>query len=158
MKKDLSAIAKELFSNLTRNTYEELLYSYNTDGKKNINPRLTFDEAINKYTAPVLNVMENKANWKNRGGSLFVDFHSFLTVFKEFFPVYMADNGTPYLDIGVWNHSNGEKIVSLLITEIFYLNYTGMDIKDIVFMREKPLLPEIIRIFLRLSEVGADKT
>jgi hypothetical protein len=153
MKKDLSMIAKELFPDLVQNTYEQLLYSYNSGFEPSINPEITLNEAINKYTSPVLNVLENKANWKTRGGDLFVDFRDFLTVFDEFFPLYKADNGIPYLDLGIWNHANGEKIVRLLITEIFYLNYTGMDIRDIVFMNEKPFSPEIIRIFLRLSEV-----
>jgi hypothetical protein len=152
MKKDLSLIAKELFPNLEQNTYEQLLYLYNTDGKTDINPRLSLEEAVSKYTTPVLNVMENKDNWKTKGGAMFVDFKNFITLFDEFFPLYMADNGTPYMDIGVWNHTNGKKIVSLLITKIFYLNYTGMDIQDISFTRESFLSPEIIRIFLRLSE------
>jgi hypothetical protein len=157
MKKDLSMIAKELFPGLVQNTYEQLLYSYNSGFRPSINPETTLNEAISKYTAPVLNVLENKDNWKVRNGDIFVDFRDFLTVFNEFFPVYRTDNGIPYLDIGVWNHANGKKIVSLLITEIFYLNYTGMDIRDIVFTRKSPFSPEIIRIFLRLSETKADK-
>jgi hypothetical protein len=157
MKKDLSVIAKELFPGLVQNTYEQLLHSYRTDGKRNINPKLALDEAVSKYTPCVLNVIENKDNWKSRWGGIFVDFHNPLTVFDEFFPVYIADNGTPYLDLEIRNYENGEKIVLLLITEIFYLNYTEMDIKDIVFTRKSPLSPEIIRIFLRLSETKADK-
>jgi hypothetical protein len=152
MKKDLSLIAKELFPNLEQNTYEKLLYSYVSDHKTNINPRLSLEEAISKYTTPFLNVMENMDNWKTRGGIIFVDFKNFITLFDEFFPLYMADNGTPYIDLGERNHANGEKIVSLLITKIFYLNYTGMDIQDVSFTSEGFFSPEIIRIALRLSE------
>jgi hypothetical protein len=152
MKKDLSLIAKELFPNLEQNTYEQLLYSYRTDGKTDINPRLSLEEAVSKYTTPFLNVIENKDNWKTKGGAIFVDFKNFITLFDEFFPFYMADNGTPYIDLGEWNHSNGEKIVSLLITKIFYLNYTGVEIQDISFTSESFFSSEIIRIFLRLSE------
>jgi hypothetical protein len=158
VKKDLSVIAKELFPNLEQNTYEQLLYSYNTDGKTNINPRLSFEEAVSKYTDPFLNVMENKDNWKTRGDTIFVDLKNFITLFDEFFPLYKAENGTPYIDLGEWNHANGEKIVSLLITKIFYLNYTGMDIQNISFTREGFFSPEIIRIFLRLSEIEPNKT
>jgi hypothetical protein len=96
--------------------------------------------------------MENKGNWKIRGGDIFVDFHDFLTVFDEFFPTYRDDNGIPYLDLWEWNDANGEKIVRLLITKIFYLNYTGMDIQNIAFVSERPSSSEIARIFLRLSE------
>jgi hypothetical protein len=152
MKKDLSVIAKELFPYLVKNTYEQLMCSYASDYKIDINPKLTFKEAVDKYTDPFLNVMENKNNWKNRGESIFIDFHDFLTVFNEFFPVYMADNGFPYMDIGVWNHENGKKIVELLITEIFYNNYTGMNIQNILFTRKNVCSPEIIRISLRLSD------
>jgi hypothetical protein len=157
MKKDLSLIAKELFPNLERNTYEQLLYSYNTDGKTDINPRLSLEEAVSKYTTPILNVMENKDNWEARGGAIFVDFKN-LTLFDEFFPLYKTENGSPYMDIGMWNHANGEKIVSFLITKIFYLNYTGMDIQDISFIRESFLFPGIIRISLRLSDIKMDRT
>jgi hypothetical protein len=158
MKRDLSVIAKELFPDLTRNTYEQLLHSYNSGYCTDINPKITLNEAISKYTDPLLKIFENKDNWKTRFDTIFVDFHGFIDAFDEFFSVYLAKNGYPYVDLLGWNHEIGEKIVSLLITEIFYLNYTGMDIKDIVFTREGPLSPEIIRIFLRLSEVGADKT
>jgi hypothetical protein len=157
MKKDLSLIAKELFPNLEQNTYEKLLYSYVSDHKTNINPRLSLEEAISKYTVPVLNVMENKDNWKTRGGAIFVDFKNYVTLFDEFFPFYKADNGTPYLDLGEWNLANGEKIVSFLITKIFYLNYTGMDIQNISFTKEGFFSPEIIRVFLRLFEAETDK-
>jgi hypothetical protein len=152
MKKDLSIIAKELFPNLVQSTYEQLLNSYNSGREKSITPTFSFDEAVNKYTSPVLNVMENKDNWKIRGGVIFVDFKNFITLFDEFFPIYTTADGIPYMDIGAWNHANGEKIVSLLITKIFYLNYTGMDIQDISFISERLFSPEIIRIILRLSE------
>jgi hypothetical protein len=152
MKKDLSVIAKELFPSLVQSTYEQLLYSYNTDCKTDINPRLTFNEAVIKYTAYVLDTIDNKNNWKSRGETIFVDFRNFLTVFDEFFPVYRSDTGVPYMDIGKWNHANGKKIVQLLIKEIFYLNYTGMNIQYIGFIRESPFSPEIIRMFIRLSD------
>jgi hypothetical protein len=150
--KDLSVVAKELFPNLVQNTYEQLLYSYNSDGKTNINPRLSFNEAVSKYAPHVLNIIDSKDNWKARYGDIFVDFRSFLEVFDEFFPVYKTDAGTPYIDIGAWNHETGRKIVQLLIKEIFYQNYTGMNIQDIAFIREKPFLPEIVRIYLKLSK------
>jgi hypothetical protein len=153
MKRDLSVIAKELFPNLVQNTYEQLLYSYTAEGKTNINPKISLDEAISKYTPFVLNVMENKDNWVNRCESIFIDFHDFLTVFGEYFPLYKSDDGIPYMDIGIWNYEIGRKILSLLITKIFYLNYTGMDVRDVIFIKEKPLEPEIIRIFLRLSDM-----
>jgi hypothetical protein len=156
MKKDLSLIAENLFPNLVQNTYEQLLDSYNTDGKTDINPRLSLEDAVSKYTAPVLNVMENKDNWKTRGGAIFVDFKDFIKIFDEYFPIYKAENGFPYMDIGPRNHANGEKIVSLLITKIFYLNYIGMDIQGISFICESFFSQEMIRIFLRLSK--QDKT
>jgi hypothetical protein len=152
MKKDLSIIAKELFPNLVQDTYEELIHSYNTDGKTNINPRLSLDEAVHKYTITVSDVMENKDNWGKRLDDIFVDFHNFLTIFDEFFPIYWAREGIPYLDIGMWNKENGKKIVKILIKKIFYLSYTGMDIQDIAFTRKSPFSPEFIRIFLRLPE------
>jgi hypothetical protein len=152
MKKDLSIIANELFSDLVQDTYEHLLHSYLTDGKTNISPRLSIEEAIHKYTPHILNVIENKSNWKKRSETIFVDFHDFLTVFDEFFPVYISNNGFPYLDIGVWNHTNGKKIVRLLLTEIFYQNYTGMNIQDIAFIREELFSQESIRIFLKSSK------
>jgi hypothetical protein len=153
MKKDLSVTAKELFPNLEKNTYEKLICSYVTDGKTNINPGLTFDEAVSKYTAYVLNVMENKNNWKIRNNNMYIDFHNYLIIFEEFFPLYKSDKGFPYLDLGEQNYEIGEKIVLLLITKIFYLNYTGIDIRDIIFIREQPSEREIIRIFLRLSDM-----
>jgi hypothetical protein len=152
MKKDLSIIAKELFPNLVQNTYEELVHSYNTDGKTNINPKLSLDEAVYKYTITVSDVMENKDNWGKRRDDIFVDFHNFLTIFDEFFPIYWAEKGIPYAVIGVWNQEIGKKIVQLLIRKIFYLSYMGMDIQSLVFMSKHPLAPEFIRIFLRLPE------
>jgi hypothetical protein len=151
-KKNLSIVAKELFPNLIQDTYQQLMCSYNTDGKIDINPRLTLNEAVIKYTPYVLCTINNKDNWKRRYENIFVNFHDFLTAFDEFFPLYRADNGTPYIDIGKWNHENGKKIVRLLIEEIFYLNYVGMNIQDIAFIRENPFSPEIIRVFLRLSD------
>jgi hypothetical protein len=151
MKKDLSVIAKKLFPNLVQDAYEELLHSYNTDGKTDINPKLNLDEAVYKYTITVSDVMEKKDNWGKRRDAIFVDFHDFLTTFDEFFPIYWAKEGIPYMDIGIWNQENGKKIVQFLIKRIFYLNYTGMDIQDIVFTRKSPFSPEFIRIFLRLS-------
>jgi hypothetical protein len=49
MKKDLSIVAKE-FPNLIQDTYQQLMCSYNTDGKIDINPRPTLNEAVIKYT------------------------------------------------------------------------------------------------------------
>jgi hypothetical protein len=151
MKKDLSVIAKELFPDMVQSTYEQLLRSYNTDGKSNINPRLSFNEAVSKYAPHVLNIIDSKDNWRARYGDIFVDFHNSLEVFDEFFPVYRTDAGIPYMDIGAWNHANGKKMVQLLIKEIFYQNYIGMTIQDIAFVREKPFSAEIIRVFLRFS-------
>jgi hypothetical protein len=152
MKRDLSVIAKELFPGAVQNTYEQLLHSYGTDGKPNINPWPALNEAVSKYTASVLNIVENKNNWKAADGVIFADFRNFLTVFDEFFPIYETDAGIPYMDIGAWNHANGKKIVQLLVREIFYLNYTGMNIQDTAFVKETSFSPEIIRIFLRLPE------
>jgi hypothetical protein len=89
-----------------------------------------------------------------RFGGIFVDSPDYLhTIFDEFFPLYLADNGRPYMDLGMWNQRTGKEIVYLLIMRIFYLNYTGMDIRSIDFVYPEPGQPEIIRIYLRLSDV-----
>jgi hypothetical protein len=151
--KNLSMVAKELFPDLEQNTYDQLLHSYLTDGKTNINPKLSLDEAVQKYTPGIIEFIENKANWKHRGISIFLDFPKPEVVFEEFFPVYRAENNTPYLDLAEYNDGVGEKIVCVLVTEIFYRNYTGMEICDISFTYEDfAIFNSIIRISLRLSE------
>jgi hypothetical protein len=152
MKKDLSLIAKELFPSITQDTYKKLLYSYSGTGKTNINPKRTLNEAINKYSDRVLNIIENKDNWQIRNGNIFVDSPDYLhTIFDEFLPLYKTDDGRPYMDLWRWNSAIGEEIVYLLIVRIFYLNYTGMDIQNIDFVWKRPFSPKIIRIFLRPS-------
>jgi hypothetical protein len=57
-----------------------------SDGKSNINPRRSLNEAVSKYTAHILNIIDRKYNWKAGDGSIFVDFRNFLEVFDEFSP------------------------------------------------------------------------
>jgi hypothetical protein len=56
--------------------------------------------------------------------------------------------------MAISNHCNGEKIVCFLITKIFYLNYTGMEIRDIYFTKRssRSFLQNIIRISLRMPD------
>jgi hypothetical protein len=152
MKKDLSIIAKALFPDFVENTYEDLLGSYQRHGKTATIPTLSLNEAVSKYTHHVLNVIENRDNWKTEDSSIFVDFHDFFTIFNEFFPIFRSDRGIPYLDIGTLNYHTGKRIVSLLISKIFYLNYAGMVVQNIVFTREGLFSEEFIRIFLTPHE------
>jgi len=155
MKKDLSVIALEMFPDIKGSEYETLLHNYLTPS--NITPKLTLDEAVNKYTDVVLSVIDNKENWKeNRiAEEVYITFYEFYKVFEEFFPMEYAENGYPYVDIAKKSISNGKKIIEVLIPKIFYRNYESMEIRAIYFWRDEPLSPEYIRIYLRFSDMEA---
>jgi len=155
MKKDLAVIAHEVFPDIVKSEYEELLKLYHADFESpDINPKISLDEAVSKYAENVLTVIENKENWKEDrvNDGIFIAFYGFAETFKEFFPVYYAENGYPYMDIGPKNYANGKKVIELLISKIFYQNYEGMEIRTMYFWRDRPSSPEYIRIYLRFSE------
>jgi len=151
-KKDLFMIANELFPDVDKGNYDQLLSAYMSDGKTNINPTISFEEAIAKYTSQVKAVISDKNNWKNKWNGICIEFHNFKEAFEEFFPFYFNADRIPYIDIGSNNYANGKKIVEFLIVEIFYRNYTGMTIKHFLYISEHFMSKEFACIYLRQAK------
>jgi len=66
-KKDLLLISNELFPDVDKSNYEELLSAYMSDRETNINPTISFEKAIAKYTDRVQAVISEKIIGKPNG-------------------------------------------------------------------------------------------
>ena len=151
-KKDLLIIGHRLFPNANKKDYNQLLGSYITDVKTNINPTILLDEAINKYTSQINTVVDDEKNWRKDWNGLFVEFRNFSEVFKEFFPVYYAENNYPCVDLLMENNANGKKIFEFVVARIFEQVYTGLGVLFITYERDTFCSPEFACIHLRSLE------